>query len=272
MGRTQSASFWSKYNSRWTQTGSLVCVGLDTQIPLIPSFLHSSPNPIWEFNRSIIDSTAEYACAYKPNLAFYLADGLRGLEALEKTIDYIPAEIPVILDCKAGDIGNTMAAYVEGFFESLGVDAITFNPLMGSDVAKPILANEQYYGFALALTSNPSAQDYLKQDNLCGKIALWINSCPNQQIGAVVGATQTADLATMRSLMPQTIFLVPGIGAQGGDLSAVLKHASASVDNPLILINSSRGILYQDNSISFAKAAATEAQRLRDEILSEIRG
>lgn len=247
-------------------TGSLLCVGLDSQLSALPTFLSKSNNPIWEFNRAIIDQTYSAACAFKPNLAFYLEDGMRGLDALYQTLDYIPEEIPVILDCKVGDIGNTMQSYVSAFFESMEVDAITFNPLMGSDVAKPILSSEFYFGFALALTSNPSAADFLQQDALAERIAQWIQNYPERQIGAVVGATQVVDLQKMRALLPGRLFLIPGVGAQGGDLKAVMDNTVDSPEHPNILINLSRGIIFKDGNITFAETAGKEALKLKNEI------
>ncbi|HRY83298.1 MAG TPA: orotidine-5'-phosphate decarboxylase [Candidatus Cloacimonadota bacterium] len=252
------------------QSRSLVCVGLDSDYSSLPSFLKTGANPIWDFNRAIIDATEAYTCCYKPNLAFYLKDGLRGLEALKQTVDHIPDEIPVILDCKVGDIGNTMAAYVSAFFEELGVDAITFNPLMGSDVAAPILKDERNFGFALALTSNPSAEDFLQQDGLSSRISRWLEQYPKEQIGAVVGATQSAKLESMRKQLQGRILLIPGVGAQGGDLQAVMNYAIDSPETPNILINSSRGIIFKDSGRSFADTAGEEAKILRDQILALI--
>jgi len=268
MRKTPSRSFWLSYRERWESSRSLVCVGLDSELAKLPSHLQDEKNPIWEFNRQIIDMTAEHACAYKPNLAFYLADGVRGLEALYRTVEYIPQEIPVILDCKVGDIGNTMQGYVNAFFGDLGISAITYNPLMGDDVTKPILSHADNFGFALALTSNPSAKDFLKQDSLAEKIAGWIGQYPIKQIGAVVGATQVSELHEMRSLLKGRLLLIPGIGAQGGDLQAVMKHAIDTQEYPNILINSSRGIIFKDGSKDFAKTAAKEAAILKDEIIA----
>ncbi len=248
------------------QTGSLVCVGLDSDIKLLPDCLKYSENPIWEFNRRIIDSTQEYTACYKPNLAFYLADGLRGLDALIKTLEYIPSEIPTILDCKVGDIGNTMDSYVWAFLETIGADSITVNPLMGRDVLNSLAKRDNSFGFVLSLTSNPSAADFLLQQNLCEHIAEMVTEYPKAQMGCVVGATQTADLARMRKLLPQRIFLIPGIGAQGGDLEAVMKYAVDSKEKPDILINSSRGIIFRDHSTKFDYVAGTETRKLKESI------
>jgi len=266
MSRTASASFWHKYRARWLETGSLVCVGLDPDLDKLPDCVKHSPNPIWEFNRAIIDATQEHACCYKPNLAFYLADGLRGLEALQKSIEQVPDAIPVILDCKVGDIGSTMQGYVKACFDELRVDAITVNPLMGSDVLAPLMKRHAGFAFALALTSNPSARDFFHNAGMDEAVSKWMQAFPAERVGAVVGATQTSDLARMRALLPDRVFLIPGVGAQGGDLEAVLTHAVADKQHPDILINSSRGIIFASSGIDFASAAALEAQKLRAEI------
>jgi len=273
MERIVLKSFWSKYQQRYSQTGSLVCVGLDPEFSKLPESVLEAENPIWEFNRQIIDATHDYACAYKPNLAFYLADGLRGLDALYLTMEHIPEEIPVILDCKVGDIGSTMQAYVSAFFDNLAVDAITVNPLMGADVMQPVMNHEPAFAFGLCLTSNPSAADFLKPtasgdrrvaypSSLSAKIAAWMQAYPTEKLGAVVGATQMAELRQIRELLPGRLFLIPGVGAQGGDLEAVLKDAIDSPETPNILINSSRGIIFADNSKDFAKTAGNEAAKL----------
>jgi len=266
MERTRSRSFLCKYQERWRTSRSLLCVGLDSDIRQLPACLAREANPIWEFNRRIIDATAEFACAFKPNLAFYLSDGLRGMEALQRTVDYIPEEIPVILDCKVGDIGSTMEQYAQSFFDRLRVDAITLNPLMGEDVLQPLLRREGSFAFALALTSNPSARDFFLEGGVAELAAGWIGRFPAQQLGAVIGATQTDDLRRMRGLLPGRIFLIPGIGAQGGDLEAVLSNAVDSAEEPNILINSSRGIIFRDSGERFAEAATVAAGELRDRI------
>jgi len=248
------------------QTGSLVCIGLDSDISLLPKHLLHEANPVFAFNRLIVENTIDYAVAFKPNLAFYLKDGMRGIDALYQTLEFIPEEIPVIIDAKVGDIGNTMDAYVSAFVDSYCADAITINPLMGRDVLSSLLSNPDAFGFVLCLTSNPSASDFLMQDKLDEKIASLITSYSSRRLGAVVGATQTTDLQRLRSLMPEQLFLIPGIGAQGGDLEAVIRYASSTKTNPNILINSSRGIIFKDKSIDFAKVAKAEAQKLHSEI------
>ncbi len=257
-----SKSFWHKYHERYHQLRSHVCIGLDSQLDKLPLCLKDAANPIRVFNEAIIAATQDYATAYKPNLAFYLADGLRGLAALYDTIASIPPDIPVILDCKVGDIGSTMAAYVQAFFKDLKVDAITINPLMGADVLQPLLEIESSFAFALALTSNPSARDFFHQHELKVAIPRWMSDYPVEKLGAVVGATQVTDLLAMRQSLPDRLFLVPGVGAQGGDLQAVLKSAIASKDEPRILINSSRGIIFASSGEDYAQAARTAAHEL----------
>ncbi len=267
MVKTPSKSFWSKYHERWLQTRSLVCIGLDSDLQLLPPVCQKAKNPIADFNFRIVDATIETAACYKSNLAFYLKDGLRGLEALYQTLEYIPEEVPVIIDCKVGDIGNTMDAYVSSFFDSLCADAITINPLMGKDVISSLLKNPIAFAFVLNLTSNPSAADFLARDNLCSRISELIMQYPKERLGAVVGATQTSELARMRELLPDRLFLIPGIGAQGGDLEMVIKHSIVDRSEPHILINSSRGIIFKDNSDRFAEYAKSEAIKLKDSIL-----
>ena len=266
MEKIPSRSFWSKFQSRWMQTGSLVCIGLDSDMDQLPECCLKDDNPIRDFNLRLVDATLEYAAAFKPNLAFYLKDGLRGIEALYETLEYIPQEVPVIIDCKVGDIGNTMDAYVSAFFDSFSADAITINPLMGTDVISSLLKNPTAFAFVLNLTSNPSAADFLKKGNLAADIAELIMKYPKESLGAVVGATQTEELQAMGKLLPERIFLIPGIGAQGGDLDAVLSHAIHSETSPNILINSSRGIIFKDKTENFAVAAGIEAKKLRDSI------
>ncbi len=267
MAKTASKSFWSKYQKRYQATKSLLCVGLDPELSKLPDCVKMAANPIWEFNRAIIESTSPYACAFKPNLAFYLADGVRGLEALYKTVELIPEDIPVILDCKVGDIGSTMSAYVTAFFADLKVDAITLNPLMGSDVLKPLLDREPSFAFALCLTSNPSAFEFLQSACMAKEIADWMQDFSSEKLGAVVGATRSSELYGMRKLLPGRILLIPGIGAQGGNLDAVLREAKDSIITPNILINSSRGIIFASSGSDFAVAAGKEAKALADRMM-----
>ncbi|HPI42330.1 MAG TPA: orotidine-5'-phosphate decarboxylase [Candidatus Cloacimonas acidaminovorans] len=264
MAKIASKSFWYKYQERYQAIKSVLCVGLDSDFSQLPEGVKNSENPIWEFNKAIIEATLDYACAYKPNLAFYLADGIRGLDALYKTVEFIPDNLPVILDCKIGDIGNTMNAYLESFFTDLKVDAITLNPLMGSDVMHPV-QDRNAFAFVLCLTSNPSASDFL-QEGMAEKIANWLQDYPKENFGAVVGATHSANIKTMRNLLKDRILLIPGIGAQGGDLKTVLQEAKDSSETPNILVNSSRGIIFASKGKDFATAAREEARKLTQEM------
>ena len=262
--------FIEKYRKISKTNNSLLCVGLDSDIFKIPSFLKENfDNPIWEFNKRIIDATHKYVAAYKPNFAFYISQGEKGIIALKKTISYIPSEISIILDVKIGDIGNTMTQYANAYFEELNIDAITVNPLMGFDVIEPLLKYHDRYIFLLVLTSNKSNIDFLNNDkklylNICEKIKEWTL----ENIGAVVGATNCEEIKEIRNLLPDSIFLIPGIGAQGGDLDIVMKNAVGK-DYPNILINSSRGIIFacpDKDSKDFAKDARIAARELQKKI------
>lgn len=259
-------SFWEKYTKIIKSNNSYVCVGLDSELSKLPAHLLEKDDPIFEFNKAIIDTTKDIVACYKPNFAFYLAQGLKSLESLRKSIAYIPEHIPVILDIKAGDIGNTMSNYAKAFFEDWRVDAITCNPLMGGDVIKAISPYQENFAFVLALTSNPSASDYLKPHHLYKKISADIAELPYTQFGAVVGATNSEELQELRRLMPNSLFLIPGIGAQGGSLEEVVNNTLHSKDDARFLINSSRGIIFADSTTKFAQVARSKSQLLRDQI------
>lgn len=259
-------SFWEKYKHAVTLHQSNVCVGLDSDISKLPGHILGYDNPIWEFNREIINATKNKVAAYKLNYAFYVASGKKGISALEKTIKAIPNYIPIILDVKVGDIGNTMAQYAKAYFEHLNVDAITVNPLMGNDVFKPLLEYSSKMIFVLVLTSNPSASEYLIKDKQYLRIADYVNSQDSKRFGAVVGGTNSSQLREIRKHLPKSIFLIPGVGAQGGDLREVVKNCAASKEEPLFLINSSRGIIFADSSEKFAETALSVTSKLRDKI------
>ena len=263
-------SFWEKYKNIIKSNNSYVCAGLDSELSKLPSHLLKNEDPIFEFNKAIIDATKDLVACYKPNFAFYLSQGLKSLASLQKTIAYIPDHIPVILDVKTGDIGNTMANYAKAFFQDWNVDAITCNALMGKDVVKALSPFEDNFAFILALTSNPSASDYLKPNDLYKTISQDISLLPNTQFGAVVGATNSRELKELRELMPETLFLVPGIGAQGGSLEEVVTNTLYSQEDARFLINSSRGIIFADSSVDFAKVAREKTGTLRAEINSII--
>jgi len=262
--------FIEKYQKISRKNNSILCVGLDSDLSKIPSFIKENfENPIWEFNRRIIDATKDSVAAYKPNFAFYISQGVRGIESLQKTICYIPDDIPIILDVKIGDIGNTMKHYAKAYFDAFKVDAITVNPLMGYDVIDPFSTYPEKYLFLLALTSNPSNTDFLNSEYtlyeaICEKIQEW----DQDNLGAVVGATNDEEMRTIRGMLPDALFLVPGIGAQGGDLEKVMKYTTGK-KHPNILINSSRGIIFsysKDKEKDFDVAARNACRQLQDKI------
>ena len=259
-------NFYTKYKNITKANNSFVCVGLDSEYHKLPKCVMSESDPVLVFNKRIIDETYEDIACYKPNFAFYFSQGRRGIETLKNTIEYIPNNIPIIIDIKAGDIGNTMEQYSTAIYQYFKADAMTINILMGDDVITASLKEEFAFSFALAITSNASAKDFFYNDNLYHQLALKINNYGKEKLGAVVGATRTDDFTKMRELMPETIFLIPGVGAQGGDLQAVCQHAKAGGNDPLFLINSSRGIIFADNTENFAKTAKTETVLLKNEI------
>jgi len=258
--------FYNKYLATTKAQKTYVCIGLDSDIIKLPQAVRKEPNPMLAFNKRIIDATHQYVAAYKPNLAFYISQGAKGIDTLLQTCQYIPKQIPIIIDVKAGDIGNTMQQYAHSFFKHFKADAITINILMGKDVIEACLQITGSFVFALAITSNPSANDFFKHHELDSTLAKAINQVSAKRIGAVVGATQGSDLATMRNLMPKHIFLIPGIGAQGGSVESVCKYTKHSPENPLFLINSSRGIIFADTSLHFATTAQKETIKLRNQI------
>lgn len=251
---------------------SFLCVGLDTDIKKIPQHLLNEDDPVFAFNKAIIDATAQYAVAYKPNTAFYEVYGAKGWASLEKTINYIKEnhpEIFVIADAKRGDIGNTSANYARAFFETLKADAITVAPYMGVDSVEPFLGFDDKWVILLALTSNKGSKDfqYLNADgkemykNVLLKSQEWSD---DQKMMYVVGATHPEELGEIRKMLPNHFFLVPGVGAQGGDLQAVAKFG---LNNQVgLLVNSSRGIIYASNGEDFAEKAAGEAKKLQQQM------
>jgi orotidine-5'-phosphate decarboxylase len=250
---------------------SYLCVGLDTDIEKIPSHLLTAADPIFEFNKAIIDATKDYCVAYKPNTAFYEALGVKGWESLKKTIDYIPADCLIIADAKRGDIGNTSALYAKAFFNELKADAVTVAPYMGKDSVTPFLNFENKWVIVLALTSNEGANDFqtslLEESNapLFEKVIRAVQSWGNEdQIMFVVGATRAEQFAHVRSLAPNNFFLVPGVGAQGGDLKAISK--SGFNQHCGLLVNSSRQIIYASHQEDFASKAGDEAKKVQQEM------
>jgi orotidine-5'-phosphate decarboxylase len=249
---------------------SFLCVGLDTDLSKIPSHLLETEDPIFEFNKAIIDATKDYTVAYKPNSAFYECYGPKGWESLKKTIDYIPKEIFTIADAKRGDIGNTSSYYAKTFFEYLACDAVTVAPYMGEDSIKPFLEFENKWAILLALTSNKGALDFQfttdeKGEELYKKVLRKaIKWGTDENLMFVVGATRAEGIGEVRKLVPDHFFLVPGVGAQGGSLEDV-SNFGWNKDCGL-LVNSSRAIIYASSGTDFAEKARQEAQKLQVEM------
>ena len=251
---------------------SFLCVGLDTDINKIPVHLLDTDDPIYEFNKAIIDATAKYCVAYKPNLAFYEAGGLEGWLSFEKTAAYIKQRYPelfLIADAKRGDIGNTSEMYSHAFFDKLKMDAVTVAPYMGEDSVRPFLQKDKWV-ILLALTSNKGSADFQLMEDANGE-ALFEKVLKTSQLWAsdeemmyVIGATQDKLFERVRKIAPNHFLLVPGIGAQGGDLEAVCKVGMNKTCG--LLVNSSRAIIYADSSDDFAATAAMEAQKVQLEM------
>ncbi|MBT0608270.1 orotidine-5'-phosphate decarboxylase [Aequorivita echinoideorum] len=257
---------------------SFLCVGLDVDMEKIPAHLLEEEDPIFAFNKAIIDATHRFAVAYKPNTAFYEAYGLKGWEALQKTIDYLNTNFPeifTIADAKRGDIGNTSSMYAKAFFEDLGFDSVTVAPYMGKDSVEPFLKFENKHTILLALTSNEGAFDFQtkKMDgletykNVLQVSKTWVNS---RNLMYVVGATKAEYLRDIRDIIPESFLLVPGVGAQGGSLADVCKYGiTADIG---LLINSSRGIIYASNKDDFAEKATQEASSMQMQMEEIING
>lgn len=251
---------------------SFLCIGLDVDLNKIPSHLLQEEDPIFAFNKAIIDATHHLCVAYKPNTAFYEAYGIKGWQALEKTINYINEKHPeifTIADAKRGDIGNTSTMYAKAFFEDLAFDSVTVAPYMGKDSVEPFLAFEDKHTIMLALTSNKGAFDFQTKlvDNkelykqVLETSTTWKNA---ENLMYVVGATKAEFLADIRQIIPNSFLLVPGVGAQGGNLQDVCKYGMT--DNIGLLINSSRGIIYASNGEDFAEASAEKARELQEQM------
>jgi orotidine-5'-phosphate decarboxylase len=245
---------------------SFLCVGLDPDLAKIPPHLLQTEDPLFEFCKAIIDATHPYAVAFKPNTAFFECHGAKGWEALRKTMAYIPKECLVIADAKRGDIGNTSSYYAQTFFEHMQADALTVAPYMGSDSVLPFLQFENKWVILLALTSNEGAKDFQLME--CNGKALFETVLEKsgqwgtpENMMYVVGATRAEDIARVRTLAPDYFFLVPGVGAQGGDLNTVVKYGANAQCG--LLVNSSRAIIYASNGEDFAVAAKEEALKMQ---------
>jgi orotidine-5'-phosphate decarboxylase len=270
---------------------SYLCVGLDTDIIKIPKHLLSQPDPVFEFNKQIIDATKELCVSYKINTAFYEAMGAKGWETLEKTVNHIPQEHFKIADAKRGDIGNTSSQYAKAFFETLNFDAITVTPYMGEDSVKPFLEHEGKWTIVLGLTSNMGVKDFELQkfitttdsfdeeihiekhevkflyEMVLEKVSKW--GTPNNLM-FVIGATQADEFVNIRQITPEHFFLVPGVGAQGGSLKEISEKAMIK-DECGLLVNISRAIIYASDKENFTKAARGVAQQYQNEMASYLK-
>jgi orotidine-5'-phosphate decarboxylase len=248
---------------------SFLCVGLDPDLSKMPKHLLSEEDPIFAFNKAIIDATQAFAVSYKPNTAFYECHGTKGWESLEKTIHYIPKDCFIIADAKRGDIGNTSTYYAKTFFETLPCDAVTVAPYMGKDSVSPFLSFEGKWVVLLALTSNEGSQDFQILETENGKLFEQVLAKSSdwgspENLMFVVGATRSSDIAKVRKLVPDNFFLVPGVGAQGGSLEEVVNFGANSQCG--LLVNSSRGIIYAGNGLNFAEKAGAEAYKLQQQM------
>lgn len=251
-----------------------LCIGLDTDIEKIPQHLLSFADPVFEFNRQIIDATKDLCVSYKINTAFYESRGIRGWESLEKTVDYIPSSHLTIADAKRGDIGNTSLQYAKAFFETLDFDALTVAPYMGEDSIRPFLQYKNKWTIVLGLTSNPGSRDFELQqtgderlyEKVLKTVAKWGST---ENLMFVIGATRAEELVNIRNLLPDYFFLVPGVGAQGGDLKEISEKAM-NKDYGL-LVNVSRSVIYAGKNEDFASAAKSMASRFREEMSAYIK-
>lgn len=256
---------------------SYLCVGLDTDSSKIPAHLRSHPDAVFEFNKQIIDATKDCCVAYKINTAFYEAMGLKGWAAMEKTVQYIPAEHFTIADAKRADIGNTSSQYAKAFFDTLNFDAITVAPYMGEDSIMPFLAYENKWTIVLGLTSNPGSNDFEQQktgeeylyEMVLRKVSRWGNP---DNLMFVIGATKSNDLTHIRNIIPENFLLVPGVGFQGGSLEEVSKYGmitKTTGNNPCgLLVNASRAIIYASEKEDFADEARAIALQYQQEMAS----
>ena len=257
---------------------TFLCVGLDTDISKIPEHLKNESDPIFTFNKAIIDATAPYCVAYKPNLAFYESYGLKGMMAFEKTIQYLKNHYPthfIIADAKRGDIGNTSKMYARTFFEEYDLDSVTVAPYMGEDSVKPFFEYEGKWVILLALTSNKGSHDFQLTEDKSGERLFEKVLKKSQEWGTpenlmyVVGATQGRMFEDIRRIAPEHFLLVPGVGAQGGSLQEVCKYGMTKDCG--LLVNSSRGIIYAGKGTDFAEAAARKAREMQEEMAVELK-
>ncbi|MCU0401997.1 MAG: orotidine-5'-phosphate decarboxylase [Algoriphagus sp.] len=262
----------SELFSQIQQKSSFLCVGLDPDLEKIPAHLLSEPDPIFSFCKAIIEETADFAIAYKPNIAFFEALGAKGWDTLAKVAEIMPKDVFTIADAKRGDIGNTSKLYAKAFFESMDFDSVTVAPYMGKDSVTPFLEFENKWVILLTLTSNAGSLDFQLIEDKTGKPLYQSVLEKSQEWGSpenlmyVVGATRGELIEEVRKVAPENFFLVPGVGAQGGSLADVAKYGMNSTCG--LLVNSSRGIIYASGEKDFAKAARREAQLLQLEMKS----
>jgi orotidine-5'-phosphate decarboxylase len=268
-------TFIDKLRAAQQRNRSYLCIGLDIVVANNPAPMFVHDEPMLPFAREIIDATTDLVCAYKPNLGFYFAEGAAGIVALERIVRYIPDDIPIILDAKFGDIGNTAEAYARGAFEQFRADAVTLAPYMGSDSVKPFLKYPGKGVFVLGRTSNPNAGEFqelmtddgsrqLLYERVARRAVQWHAEGPGA-CGLVVGATAPEEMAYIREIAPDLPFLVPGVGAQGGDLGSAIRFGTTS-DGLGPVVNASRSVLYASRKIDFAAAARAAALQLVDEM------
>ncbi|EQB62644.1 MAG: Orotidine 5'-phosphate decarboxylase [candidate division Zixibacteria bacterium RBG-1] len=271
-------NFIEKYLKAAQKNNSLVCIGLDSDLNKIPKLLSKSRDTLFEFNKKIIDATVDLVCAYKPNMAFYEVGGSAGITSLKKTIQYIPNHIPVILDAKRGDIGNTNKMYAKEIFEYFGTDATTVSPYLGEDSIAPFAEYQDKLTFVLCLTSNPGAKDFqlleveekpsINKEGkplykvVAQKVKDWNK---NNNLGLVVGATFPEQLKEIREMVEDMPILIPGVGAQGGDLEKVVQYGTDK-NGKMAIINSSREIIFASAEKDFDQKAREKALLLRDNI------
>jgi len=253
------------------QKKSYLCVGLDTSIEKIPNHLQSYPDAVFEFNKQIIDATKDLCVAYKINTAFYESNGIKGWEAMEKTVNYIPSTHFKIADAKRGDIGNTSYQYAKAFFDVLNFDAITVAPYMGFDSVQPFLEYDNKFTIVLGLTSNKGSEDFQQlktgdnylYETVLKKVSGWGTK---ENLMFVVGATKASELGSIRKIIPGNFLLIPGVGAQGGSLAEVSQYG---MNNDCgLLINASRAIIYAGTGENFAEEARIAAQQYQTEMMS----
>lgn len=265
-------SFQTLLQAAWQRTNSLLCIGLDPDPAVLPAQFAREPDAVFAFCAAIIDATADLVCTFKPNSAFFEALGPHGFETLHRVIEYVPDTIPVILDAKRGDIGSTAEAYARAAFDHFGAHAVTLNPYLGGDSLAPFLRRADRGSFVICKTSNPGSAD-LQDLRLANDSPLYLEVArrayrewnTNGNIGLVVGATHPRELRAVRELCPDIPLLLPGIGAQGGDIAAAV---SAAVDTNAegVIVSASRSVLYASTGIDAIAAARNEAVRLRDAI------